>query len=30
VASARARELGGGSVQPKTHEEVFRNARAAL
>lgn len=29
VALARAEELG-GSVQPKTQAEVFRNARAAL
>ena len=30
VALSRAEELAGGSVQPKTQAEVFRNARAAL
>lgn len=30
VALSRAEELVCGSVQPKTHAEVFRNARAAL
>jgi hypothetical protein len=30
VALARAEELARGTVQPKTEEEVFRNARAAL
>lgn len=29
-ALARAHELDSGQVQPKTHDEVFRNARAAL
>ncbi len=27
---ARAHELDSGQVQPKTHDDVFRNARAAL
>ncbi len=30
VALSRAGELAQKSVQPKTQEEVFRNARAAL
>jgi hypothetical protein len=30
VALSRSEELVRGTVQPKTHAEVFRNARAAL
>ena len=30
AALARAHELDAGAVSPKPHEEVFRNARAAL
>ncbi len=30
TALARAEDLAGGLVQPKTQAEVFRNARAAL
>jgi hypothetical protein len=29
-ALARAHELDSGQVQPKSHADVFRNARAAL
>ena len=29
-ALTRAHELDSGQVQPKTHPDVFRNARAAL
>ncbi len=29
-ALTRAHELDSGQVQPKTHADVFRNARAAL
>jgi hypothetical protein len=29
-ALSRAHELDSGQVKPKTHDEVFRNARAAL
>jgi hypothetical protein len=30
VALARAEELAGGAVPPRTQAEVFRSARAAL
>ena len=30
VAHARSGEMAHGTVQPKLHAEVFRNARAAL
>lgn len=30
IAHERAKEIEAGKVSPKTHAEVFRNARAAL
>ena len=30
AALARAQDLDSGKIQPKAHDDVFRNARAAL